>query len=1508
MVRALEIRKTDPRIVELAKQFTCAICQEQQRHVPRPRVHLEPLPPKWQSLQADAAHWRHPVSGKQYQFLMVVDEGSRFRLGKVVCEGSNSVKGLDLIDFFRQHWKPVFGNPDKIRVDPAGALRSEEVTNYFNGLGIEVDLIPAEAHWQNSLAERSIQSTKHVMSRLVAADPTLDVHEALSESIRVENEREIVRGYSPAQHALGKTPDHSGRLHVSNIKDLPRVLCENSDGEVPRNLERMKTAEMAFQEWVFNARIRRAKNTRSYRQEVFTPGDLVFVWRVQSKGPANSAKSGGFTGPARVLATETRVDDQGNYRPGSIIWVIRGNRLLKTAPQQLRRASVREQCFEELQNPPDLPWTMTKLMDDLGPRQFDDVSREIPDDMEWERAVDEEQVPMRPVPPKPPLRVWGKRHVPESPGPSQPARPPPPTVERDNPMGVEADGDLVGEPPSQEGDLTGISRDPQSTEISRDPQQDSFHCFWNQSDAAVEIAIDVPESKRGKQFMVEKFSSFLVSNLKRKTIEVNEKHLNEQEYQEMQDAKQCEVKKFLAAEPPKHMAMRMRWVLTWKRDDQNNKTAKARCVILGFLDPMYEYRQTHAPTMSRTTRQIFLAIAAALGWSVSKGDVSGAFLQGREYPGEAFVIPTPEICAGMKIPESSVTRLRKACYGLVDAPLEWFLTVSDYLTSIGFTRCVTDPCCFKYVHQDRLIGLISGHVDDFLFSGSQDCASESLAAIDCEDVLYAVIRPEGLDKLYADETILGEIRGAGGGHAVVVFAQAGLRPVQEKVDAMSAEALGVVQRLHPNLLLSARRFSVALNAMAIPVDEVCARVLQFAETFLAPKNPEEMVSAVPLLLAPLMSLLESLDLERPRPPSTEAEVLGLMGCAPSLQSTYARRFLQLFLPPLRRMVYQHKQYLSRPPTTGLPELQRSLLAHLHLLQNTCGKFSHSSVPLADLSPELLEMFKGDQEIILPIEVQLLSTKTKPKKLDFEAQDGSWHSFLLKGRDDLRLDGRIMQLLRMANAVVETSACKALEVLGPKGSAQFRCRGYDVVPIAPRAGLIRWVSAVPLFVIHKQRRQASQKHGDDGSEKPKALASADLWHRKIQIHLRAMDSDVNNPRKHWPLEALRRTFEEMQADSPVDLISRELLLSSLHPGEHFLRQRSYTLSTAFSSILGYLIGLGDRHLDNLLLDLTTGEVVHVDYSICFDRGQRLRVPERVPFRLTRCMVHALGPLGLGGQFAHTMELGLALMAEWRELIVSLTEPCLLLAPVNDWVAPVMTPFVGGAREVPQMPPAVAMARASTGEAQLPSRLDESEWSASSARAPPPQPPPPEPSDGSESEESHGTQARDEDDEEEDAARSEASGGRGEEECLLAQDREDVDDPLPSVFHNDLRERGPRLMRTGSGPIADPDHREGEDGEADEEDDDDYEADDSNLEQGASGAEAVPSKRPRLAAPPKCALAAYALGSIHRKIPRQARGADGNTAGARLDLEAESLIATATNPELLAQMYEGWTSWI
>ena len=38
-----------------------------------------------------------------------------------------------------------------------------------------------------------------------------------------------------------------------------------------------------------------------------------------------------------------------------------------------------------------------------------------------------------------------------------------------------------------------------------------------------------------------------------------------------------------------------------------------------------------------------------------------------------------------------------------------------------------------------------------------------------------------------------------------------------------------------------------------------------------------------------------------------------------------------------------------------------------------------------------------------------------------------------------------------------------------------------------------------------------------------------------------------------------------------------------------------------SIIGYIIGLGDRHLDNLLVDLKSGEVIHIDYNVCFEKG-------------------------------------------------------------------------------------------------------------------------------------------------------------------------------------------------------------------------------------------------------------------------------------------------------------------
>ncbi|CAE7406995.1 RE2, partial [Symbiodinium sp. KB8] len=111
--------------------------------------------------------------------------------------------------------------------------------------------------------------------------------------------------------------------------------------------------------------------------------------------------------------------------------------------------------------------------------------------------------------------------------------------------------------------------------------------------------------------------------------------------------------------------------------------AKARAVLLGYQDPKYEHRATTAPVMTRQTRQMQLQLTTMRKWQLQKGDVSGAFLQGREYPDELFCVPCPEICQAMGLAEGTVTRLRRACYGLVDAPLEWYRTVDSFLQELG---------------------------------------------------------------------------------------------------------------------------------------------------------------------------------------------------------------------------------------------------------------------------------------------------------------------------------------------------------------------------------------------------------------------------------------------------------------------------------------------------------------------------------------------------------------------------------------------------------------------------------------------------------------------------------------------------------------------------------------------------------------------------------------------------------------------------------------------------------
>lgn len=198
LVRALRSRGVRPQVIKLAQEFHCSVCAESKRPDPRKRATLDVHMDRWRGVQMDGAFWRHPTTNKQIQFILMMDEASRFLVSKLVNTGDKKgIKGSDYIDMFEQKWKPYFGVPDMLRTDPEGAWRSKEIDEHFSKQGILMDKIPAEAHWNLSQVERGIQWVKELLTKIAKEDPDADVDLLVNQATYVWNHKEVVRGYSP---------------------------------------------------------------------------------------------------------------------------------------------------------------------------------------------------------------------------------------------------------------------------------------------------------------------------------------------------------------------------------------------------------------------------------------------------------------------------------------------------------------------------------------------------------------------------------------------------------------------------------------------------------------------------------------------------------------------------------------------------------------------------------------------------------------------------------------------------------------------------------------------------------------------------------------------------------------------------------------------------------------------------------------------------------------------------------------------------------------------------------------------------------------------------------------------------------------------------------------------------------------------------------------------------------------------------------------------------------------
>lgn len=236
---------------------------------------MQPLPPKFASISADGGHWTHPMAKEEYQFAVVIDDGSRYRVARFLKQGKHqTMNTTQFLSYLKEGWIQYFGAPHVLRLDPAGAFRSHEMERFCDQHSIYLDMIAGEAHWQLGTCEQAVRGLKEIATKLVQDNPDLAPEHALSEAVRVCNERELIRGFSPVQHVLGRAPDETGRFVNSLINATNEPLLANPSEDVKGDIERMRQAEEAFARWHANERMKRALNSRGQRHRRYYPGDL----------------------------------------------------------------------------------------------------------------------------------------------------------------------------------------------------------------------------------------------------------------------------------------------------------------------------------------------------------------------------------------------------------------------------------------------------------------------------------------------------------------------------------------------------------------------------------------------------------------------------------------------------------------------------------------------------------------------------------------------------------------------------------------------------------------------------------------------------------------------------------------------------------------------------------------------------------------------------------------------------------------------------------------------------------------------------------------------------------------------------------------------------------------------------------------------------------------------------------------------------------------------------------
>jgi hypothetical protein len=174
----------------------------------------------------------------------------------------------------------------------------------------------------------------------------------------------------------------------------------------------------------------------------------------------------------------------------------------------------------------------------------------------------------------------------------------------------------------------------------------------------------------------------------------------------------------LADLPRGHSVITLKWVFKLKSDEAGAIVKhKARLVARGFVQrESIDFDDTFAPVAQMESVRVLFALAAQEGWCVHHMDVKSVFLNG-DLKEEVYLHQPP----GFAIPgnEGKVLRLRKALYGLQQAPRAWNAKLDSTLKGMGFEQSPHDAVIYRRGNGGNAM-LVGVYVNDLVITGTKD--------------------------------------------------------------------------------------------------------------------------------------------------------------------------------------------------------------------------------------------------------------------------------------------------------------------------------------------------------------------------------------------------------------------------------------------------------------------------------------------------------------------------------------------------------------------------------------------------------------------------------------------------------------------------------------------------------------------------------------------------------------------------------------------------------------------